>query len=97
MYKNTKSTKSLLLKAIKLHQIFIRKSNKNKNRRDKRMKIEQIENGIKVTIPEKENYTLDELKQNLINILSTSKLCYCEKEIELLNIILNYEVELKKD
>ena len=31
------------------------------------MKIEEIENGIKVTILEKENYTLEDLKQNLIN------------------------------
>ena len=28
------------------------------------MKIEEIENGIKVTILEKENYTLEDLKQH---------------------------------
>lgn len=57
------------------------------------MKIEQIENGIKVTIPEKENYTLDELEQRLINLLYVN-IGYLERyksEIELLKIILENE------
>lgn len=57
------------------------------------MKIEETKNGIKVTIPKKENYTLDELKQNLINELNKNvgELCCYQSEIELLKIILNYE------
>ena len=30
------------------------------------MNIESIENGVKITIPKKENYTLEDLKQNLV-------------------------------
>ena len=60
------------------------------------MKIEEIENGIKVTILEKENYTLEDLKQNLINELNTQvnnkgNLNVLNKEIELLKIILENE------
>lgn len=60
------------------------------------MKIEEIENGIKVTMPKKENYTLEDLKQNLINILNTQVnnqryLSAFDKEIELLKIILENE------
>lgn len=60
------------------------------------MKIEEIENGIKVTIPKKENYTLEDLKQNLINILNTQVnkqryLSAFDNEIELLKIILENE------
>lgn len=33
------------------------------------MKIETIENGVMITIPEKENYTLSDLRQKLINYL----------------------------
>lgn len=60
------------------------------------MKIEEIENGIKVTIPKKENYTLEDLKQNLINILNTQVnkhryLSEFDNEIELLKIILENE------
>ena len=60
------------------------------------MKIEQTENGIKITILEKENYTLEDLKQNLINELNTQvnnkgNLNVLNKEIELLKIILENE------
>lgn len=60
------------------------------------MKIEEIENGIKVIIPNKENYTLEDLKQNLINILNTQVnnqryLSAFDNEIELLKIILENE------
>lgn len=63
------------------------------------MNIEQIENGIKVTIPKKENYTLDDLKQSLINKLkdklnTNGGLCSCQSEINLLKVILDYEIEL---
>lgn len=33
------------------------------------MEIESIENGVKITIPEKENYTLVDLEQKIINYL----------------------------
>lgn len=61
------------------------------------MKIEEIENGIKVIIPKKENSTLEDLKQNLINELNTQVnnkkyLSAFDKEIELLEIILTYEI-----
>lgn len=64
------------------------------------MKIEEIENGIKVIIPKKENSTLEDLKQNLINELNTQVnnkkyLSAFDKEIELLEIILTYEINSK--
>ena len=60
------------------------------------MKIQETENGIKITILEKENYTLEDLKQNLINELNTQvnnkgNLNVLNKEIELLKIILENE------
>lgn len=57
------------------------------------MKIEQTENGIKVTIPKKENYTLDELEQRIINLLYVNirNLDRYKNEIELLKIILENE------
>ena len=60
------------------------------------MKIEEIENGIKIIIPKKENYTLEDLKQNLINELNTQVnnkkyLSAFDNEIELLKIILENE------
>ncbi len=57
------------------------------------MNIESIENGVKITIPKKENYTLEDLKQNLVNYLNKyiGKLYGFEKEIELLKVILDYE------
>lgn len=57
------------------------------------MKIEQIENGIKVTIPKKENYTLEDLKQRLINLLYTNidRLDRYSRNIELLKVILENE------
>ena len=60
------------------------------------MKVEETENEIKVTIPKKENYTLEDLKQNLINELNTQvnnkgNLNVLNKEIELLKIILENE------
>lgn len=61
------------------------------------MKVETIENGIKVTIPEKQNYTLYELKQRLINLLYAN-IGYLERyknDIELLEIILTYEINPK--
>lgn len=61
------------------------------------MKVETIENGIKVTIPEKKNYTLDELKQGLINLLyaNIGHLERYKNDIELLEIILTYEINSK--
>lgn len=64
------------------------------------MKIEEIENGIKVIISKKENSTLEDLKQNLINELNTQVnnkkyLSAFDKEIELLEIILTYEINSK--
>lgn len=64
------------------------------------MKIEETENGIKVIIPKKENSTLEDLKQNLINELNTQVnnkkyLSAFDKEIELLEIILTYEINSK--
>ncbi len=60
------------------------------------MKIEQTASEIKITILEKENYTLEDLKQNLINKLNTQinnngDLSLFNKEIELLKIILENE------
>lgn len=60
------------------------------------MKIQETKNGIKITILEKENYTLEDLKQNLINELNTQvnnkgNLNVLNKEIELLKIILENE------
>ena len=60
------------------------------------MKIEQRASEIKITILEKENYTLEDLKQNLINELNTQvnnkgNLNVLNKEIELLKIILENE------
>lgn len=57
------------------------------------MKIEQIENGIKVTIPKKENYTLEDLKQRLINLLyaNIDRLDRYSRNIELLKVILENE------
>lgn len=60
------------------------------------MKIQETKNGIKITILEKENYTLEDLKQNLINKLNTQinnngDLSLFNKEIELLKIILENE------
>lgn len=55
-----------------------------------------MQNGL-ITIKkiEKENYTLEDLKQSLINKLNEQvkiqKFLCCEKEIELLKIILDYE------
>lgn len=54
-----------------------------------------MENGLfKIKKIEKENYTLLDLKQNLINYLNNhiGNLCSFEKEIELLRIILDYEI-----
>ena len=61
------------------------------------MKIEEIENGIKVTILEKENYTLEDLKQNLINELNTQvnnkgNLNVLNKEIKLLKTLVRRDV-----
>lgn len=53
-----------------------------------------MQNGlITIKIIEKENYTLEDLKQSLINKLNNyvGDLCGFEKEIELLKIILDYE------
>lgn len=62
------------------------------------MKIEQTENCIKITVEKKENYTLEDLKQNLINKinnqLNNQRYLCCDKEIELLKIILDYGIEL---
>lgn len=56
------------------------------------MNVEEIENGIKVTILQKENYTLADLKQELINKLidNVGNLSLYRAEIELLKIILDY-------
>lgn len=55
-----------------------------------------IQNGL-ITIKkiEKDNYTLKDLKQSLINKLNNcvGKLFNLEKEIELLKIILDYETK----
>lgn len=55
------------------------------------MKIEEIENGIQVTINQKENYTLEDLKQNLINFLNENigRLEMFEQEVELMKAILD--------
>lgn len=53
-----------------------------------------VENdSIKIKKVEKENYTLEDLKQSLINKLNNyvGDLYSFEKEIELLRIILDYE------
>ncbi len=59
------------------------------------MKIESIENGLKITVPEKENHSLEELEQKLINDLYKYKnindLDNCFGAIELLNGILEYK------
>lgn len=57
------------------------------------MKVETIENGVVITVDKKENYTLEDLKQNLINKLNDNvgKLCCYQAEIELLKIILDYQ------
>lgn len=55
------------------------------------MKIEEIENGIQVTINQKENYTLEDLKQNLINFLDENigRLEMFEQEVGLMKAILD--------
>lgn len=55
------------------------------------MKIEEIENGIQVTIDQKENYTLEDLKQNLINFLNENigRLEMFEQEVGLMKAILD--------
>ena len=55
------------------------------------MEIEEIENGIQVTINQKENYTLEDLKQNLINFLNENigRLEMFEQEVELMKAILD--------
>lgn len=55
------------------------------------MKIEEIENGIQVTINQKENYTLEDLKQNLINFLNENigRLEMFEQEVGLMKAILD--------
>lgn len=35
------------------------------------MQIEEIENGLRITVPKTDNHTLEELKQKLINDLYT--------------------------
>ena len=55
------------------------------------MKIEEIENGIQVTINQKKNYTLADLKQNLINFLNENigRLEMFEQEVGLMKAILD--------
>ena len=57
------------------------------------MKIEEIENGIQITVEQKENYTLAELKQKLVNTLyeNVGHLEEYDNEIELLKNILDYQ------
>lgn len=53
------------------------------------MKIEAIPNGLKITTEEKENYTIVELEQKLINFLyeNVGNLEDYKNEIELLDLI----------
>lgn len=53
------------------------------------MKIESIENGVVITLDKKENYTLAELEQKIINYLY-NKTTYEEDEIKLLSVLLEY-------
>lgn len=54
------------------------------------MEIESIENGVKITISKKENYTISDLRQELINYL-TNKLianrCLNNIDVEILKIL----------
>lgn len=54
------------------------------------MKVETIENGVVITVDKKENYTLEDLKQKIINYLY-NKNHYEENEIKLLAVFLEYE------
>ena len=54
------------------------------------MKVETIENGVVITVDKKENYTLEDLKQKVINDLY-NKNHYEENEIKLLAILLEHE------
>lgn len=53
------------------------------------MKIESIENGVVITVDKKENYTLSELEQKIINYLY-NKDHYEENEIKLLSVLLEH-------
>ena len=55
------------------------------------MNIESIKNGVMITLEEKEDYTLENLKQKIINDLYSEKNYETSKnEIELLQIVLEY-------
>lgn len=55
------------------------------------MNIESIKNGVMITLEEKEDYTLEDLKQKIINDLYSEKNYETSKnEIELLQIVLEY-------
>lgn len=58
-------------------------------------KIEQIENELVITFDEGKNYTIDDLKQKLINEFYKKKpnYCYQKEEVEILRIL----IENKKD
>ena len=55
------------------------------------MNIESIKNGVMITLEEKEDYTLENLKQKIINDLySTNNYEESKNENELLQIVLEY-------
>lgn len=55
------------------------------------MNIESIKNGVMITLESKEDYTLENLKQKIINDLySTNNYEESKNEIELLQIVLEY-------
>lgn len=54
------------------------------------MKVETIENGVVITVDKKENYTLEDLKQKVINYLYNKK-HYEEDETKLLSVLLEHE------
>jgi len=57
------------------------------------MNIEEIENGIKITLDKKENHTLEESEQQLINELYKDVKDYMidSSKVELLNILIKKE------
>lgn len=56
------------------------------------MKVESIENGVVITVDKKENYTLEDLKQKVINDLYKREDYSLDgNEIKLLEVILRYE------
>lgn len=62
------------------------------------MNVETIENGVKITLLNKDNYTLAELKQKLVNTLyeNAGHLEEYDNEIELLKNILDYQIDYQK-